>query len=157
TGILISILSLAKLIKYLLDTHPVLLWSFFFGLVLASTWLVGKQIKSKQSSVFILFIIGTGLAYWISTLQSSTSVDAYWYFFLSGAIAICAMILPGISGSFILLLLGSYHAVIDALHDRNMQLIAVFGAGCLIGLLSFSRILKWLFNRYKSLTLALLT
>ena len=156
-GILVAVFSLAKLIKYLLDTHPVLLWSFFFGLVLASIWLVGKQIKSKSVVTIILFIVGTITAYWITTLQATTSVDANWYLFISGAIAICAMILPGISGSFILLLLGSYHVVIEAIHDRELKLILIFGAGCVVGLLSFSRVLKWLFSRFKSATLAVLT
>lgn len=156
-GIGISVFSLAELIKYLLETHPVLIWSFFFGLVLASIWLVGKQIKSKSIATIVLFVIGAVVAYWITTLQATTKVDASWYFFLSGAIAICAMILPGISGSFILLLLGSYHAVIEAIHDRDFKLIAIFAAGCVVGLLSFSHVLKWLFKRFKSATLAVLT
>jgi putative membrane protein len=156
-GIGISILSLTKLIKYLLEFHPVLIWSFFFGLVLASTWLVGKQIKKRSIDVIVLFVFGTAVAYWITTIETTANVDAMWYFFLSGAIAICAMILPGISGSFILLLLGSYHAVIDAIHDKNVKLLAVFAAGCIVGLLSFSRLLKWLFANYKAGTLAVLT
>lgn len=157
TGIFISVFTLAKLIKFLLENHEVLIWSFFFGLVLASTWLVGKQIQSRKPEVIVGFLLGAGAAYWITTIETTADVQANWYFFLSGAIAICAMILPGISGSFILLLMGSYHAVIEAIHDRDMKLIAIFGAGCVVGVLSFSRVLKFLFSRFKTVTLAVLT
>jgi putative membrane protein len=140
-----------------LEFHPVLIWSFFFGLVLASIWLVGKQIKEKSFWTVLFFVIGTVLAYWITTIQATAEVEANWFFFLCGAIAICAMILPGISGSFILLLLGAYHAVIDAIHDRDFILLGIFAAGCVVGLLSFSRLLKWLLDRFRYMTLALLT
>jgi putative membrane protein len=156
-GIALSIFSLAQLIKYLLEQHPVLIWSFFFGLVLASTWLVGKQISKRNAVIGLLFVLGAITAYWITTIEATANVSSTWFFFVSGMIAICAMILPGISGSFILLLLGSYHAVIEAIHDRNLQLIIIFALGCGVGLLSFSRVLKWLFAKFKNATLAVLT
>lgn len=156
-GIGISILSLAKGVQYLLQEHPILIWSFFFGLVIASMWLVGKTIHKWNLSTVLSFIIGTAIAAWISTMQTVAHVDASWYIFLSGMIAICAMILPGISGSFILVLLGSYHTILGALSDKKIGIIALFMVGCVVGLLSFSRLLKYLFSHYKEITISLLT
>ncbi len=156
-GIGISIISLARLIKYLLETQPVLIWSFFFGLVLASIIYVAKQIERWNVGTMILLISGALVAYFITTLTPQVTDASYPYIFLSGALAICAMILPGISGSFILLLLGMYKPVLDAVHDRNIGLLTTLMAGAVIGLLSFSRLLKWLFNHYENMTLAVLT
>lgn len=157
-GIIISIVSLAKLISWLLENEPVLLWSFFFGLVLASVLYIGKQISKWNILTIIIFIFGTGLAYWITTLQPLVSENSSSLFmFLAGSLAICAMILPGISGAFILVLLGAYKPALEAIHNRDLEMIAIIGAGAIVGLLTFSRILKWLFNHYKNLTLAVLT
>ncbi|GGK57687.1 MULTISPECIES: DUF368 domain-containing protein [Flavobacteriaceae] len=157
-GIFISILSLAKLISWLLENEPILVWSFFFGLVLASILFIGKQITKWSILAVLLFLIGAVIAYYITTLQPLVSENSSPLFlFIAGALAICAMILPGISGSFILVLLGAYKPVLDAIHDRDFKLLAILGAGAIIGLLSFSKVLKWLFNHYKNLTLALLT
>lgn len=157
-GIAVSFISLAKLISWLLDTHPILLWSFFFGLVVASIIYVAKQIE-KWNVLSITLLIGTTfLAYIITTLPPLVSEDSSLLFiFLAGAIAICAMILPGISGSFILVLLGAYKPVLSALTNKNIPVIVVFMLGAILGLLSFSRVLKWLFAHYKNLTLAALT
>jgi putative membrane protein len=156
-GIVFSVLSLAKLVLYLLETHPVIIWSFFFGLIIASTILVGKTIKKWDIPVITFFALGTIAALYISSIQTIASVDSTGYIFLSGCIAICAMILPGISGSFILVLLGSYHVVLGALESRELGLIAVFLAGCLVGILSFARLLKFLFTKFKEITIATLT
>ncbi len=156
-GIIISILSLAKGVDFLLENHPVLLWSFFFGLIVASVWMVGKSIKSWNIPVIIALLDGTGIAFYISSIQSVADVNAKWYIVLSGAIAICAMILPGISGSFILVLLGSYQIVIGAIKDRDLAIIGLFAIGCAVGLIAFSRVLKWLFEKFKEVTIALLT
>ena len=156
-GIIISILSLAKGVDFLLENHPVLLWSFFFGLIVASVWMVGKSIKSWNIPVIIALLVGTGIAFYISSIQSVADVNAKWYIVLSGAIAICAMILPGISGSFILVLLGSYQIVIGAIKDRDLAIIGLFAIGCAVGLIAFSRVLKWLFEKFKEVTIALLT
>jgi putative membrane protein len=157
-GIIVSFVSLAKLISWLLDTHPVLLWSFFFGLVVASVIYVAKQIEKWNVFSVILLISTTVLAYVITTLPPLVSEDSSMPFlFLAGAIAICAMILPGISGSFILVLLGAYKPVLNALTNKNIPVIVVFMLGAIVGLLSFSRVLKWLFANYKNLTLAALT
>ena len=156
-GIGLSIISLAKLIKHLLETQPILIWSFFFGLVLASIIYVAKQITRWNIGTFILLITGALAAYFITTLTPQVTNASYPYIFLSGALAICAMILPGISGSFILLLLGMYKPVLDAIHDKNIGFLGIMMLGMVVGLLSFSRLLKWLFDHYENLTLAVLT
>lgn len=156
-GIGVSIISLAKGISWLLENQPVLLWSFFFGLVFASIYFVGKQVKQWSFPPIVAFLIGAAIAYMITILPASGSNDALWYLFLSGSIAICAMILPGISGSFILVLLGSYSTVLNAIHERDFAIIAVVGAGAIIGLLSFARVLKLMFAKYHDLTIALLS
>jgi putative membrane protein len=157
SGIAISIISLAKLITYLMEFHTIILWSFFFGLILSSIYLVGKKIKQWNVQKVISLIIGSAIAFYITILPPMSSPDALWFIFLSGAIAICAMILPGISGSFILLLLGSYEYVLTSLKDVKITIIAVFAAGCVTGLLSFSRFLNWMFKKHHDLTVALLT
>jgi len=156
-GIGISILSLAKALEWLLHNEPILLWSFFFGLVLASIIFVAKQISKWNLSSMIVLLIGAFIAYYISTMASLGGSDSYGFLFMAGALAICAMILPGISGAFILVLLGAYEPVLKALNNWDIKTIAIVGAGAIVGLLSFSKILKWLFNNYRNLTLALLT
>lgn len=156
-GIAISVLSLAKGISWMLENEPVLLWSFFFGLVLASIFLVGKQVKRWNVASIVAFILGAGFAFWITLLPPLAPSTSMWFLFISGAIAICAMILPGISGSFILLILGSYKVVINAVKGLEIKEILIFGAGCIVGLLSFSRLLKWLFAKYQNTTIAILT
>jgi len=157
TGIFLSVLSLAKFLSWLLEHKPVLLWSFFFGLVLASVFLVGKQIK-KWSLASVLFLIGGAvIAYYITTLPPNENVSGLPFLFLSGALAVCAMILPGISGAFILVLLGSYKTILDAVHERNIVMVTTVAAGAVFGLLSFARLLKWMFQNFRNGTLALLT
>lgn len=156
-GIGISIVSLAKLITYLLEHHSILLWSFFFGLILSSVYLVGKTVKKWNVGKIIGLLIGAAIAFYITILPPMENPNALWFVFLSGAIAICAMILPGISGSFILLLLGSYEMVLGAIKDAKLSVIAVFAVGCVTGLLSFSKLLNWMFKKYHDLTIAILT
>lgn len=156
-GIFISVLSLAKFLSWLLENEPVLLWSFFFGLVLASIFLVGKEIKKWTVSAVILLILGASIAYFITTLPPNENVNSLPYLFLSGALAVCAMILPGISGAFILVLLGSYKTILDAVHERNVVMVGTVAIGAIFGLLSFARLLKWMFKNYHNATLALLT
>ncbi len=156
-GIGLSIITLAKLIRHLLETQPILIWSFFFGLVLASIIYVARQITRWNLGTIMLLLIGSFVAYFITTLTPQTTNASYPYVFLSGALAICAMILPGISGSFILLLLGMYKPVLDAIYFKNFGLLATLMLGAIVGLLSFSRLLKWLFDHYENLTLAILT
>ena len=157
-GIFVSIVSLAKAIKYLLENEPVLLWSFFFGLVLASVIYIAKQITKWNFVAILVLILGSFLAYYITTLNPLVSENSSILFmFIAGAIAICAMILPGISGAFILVLLGAYKPVLAAVNDRDYKTIAAVGFGAIIGLLAFSKVLKWLFTHYKNYTLAVLT
>ncbi|WP_271406016.1 DUF368 domain-containing protein [Tenacibaculum soleae] len=157
-GVFISIISLAKVISWMLISHPILLWSFFFGLVLASIIYIAKQITKWNVITLFLAVLGAVLAYYITTLNPMISENSSTLFmFFAGAIAICAMILPGISGSFILVLLGAYKPVLEAVNNRNITTIAAIGAGAIIGLLSFSRVLKYLFKNYKNYTLAVLT
>ena len=156
-GMLTSIVLLSKPIKFALVNHPVLLWSFFFGLVLASIWLVGRQVKNYNIITILLFVLGAGVAFWITTLETLQGSDNLGYIFFAGALAICAMILPGVSGAFILLILGVYQIVINAIHDRDLKIITTFGVGCVVGLLTFSRVLKWLLNSFRAQTLAVLT
>lgn len=156
SGIFVSILSLANLFKFLLENHPVLLWSFFFGLIAASVFLVGRMIAHWNAVNIIGFIAGTAVSYWLTAVHPSHGLDANWYIFVSGMIAICAMILPGISGSFILLLLGTYSVVLGAIADHNFVLLTIFGAGCVVGLLSFSRLLSWTLRNYYNVTIAIL-
>ena len=157
-GVFISVLSLAKIISWLLEHKPILVWSFFFGLVLASILFIGKQITRWNFLTIFLLLVGAIVAYYITTLEPLVSENSSPIFmFLAGALAICAMILPGISGSFILVLLGAYKPVLNAIHDKDLKTIAILGAGAVVGLLSFSKVLKWLFSHHKNLTLAVLT
>ncbi|CAM1363858.1 conserved membrane hypothetical protein [Tenacibaculum sediminilitoris] len=158
TGIFISIVSLAKVISWLLTNHPILVWSFFFGLVLASVIYIGKQVTKWNIISVVLLVLGAILAYYITTLNPLVSEHSSLLFmFLAGAIAICAMILPGISGSFILVLLGAYKLVLAAVNNRDFTTITVIAIGAIIGLLSFSRVLKYLFSKHKDYTLVVLT
>lgn len=156
-GIATSVISLARLLSTLLDTQPIAMWSFFLGLIVASILLVGRQIQFNALPYSIGFF-GFGLiaALSLTFLNPMVASDSWLYFFLSGALAICAMILPGISGSFILVLLGSYQTVLDAVHERNLSILFVVALGAAFGLLSFSKLLKWLFSTYRNQTLTIL-
>ncbi|OIQ22806.1 DUF368 domain-containing protein [Lacinutrix sp. MedPE-SW] len=156
-GIIVSFVSFMRIAKYLLEQHPILIWSFFFGLILVSIYFVGKQITKWRPLTILAVIIGAVLAYYITSLPSMAANNNPWFLFFAGAIAICAMILPGISGSFILVILGAYKTLSNAFHDFDLKKIAIFATGAIVGLLSFSRILKWLFKNYHNATLALLT
>lgn len=157
TGIVISFVSFMRIAKYLLEHHPVLIWSFFFGLIVASIYYVAKQITRWRFTTYFSIIAGALVAYYITTLPSLAGSNNSFFLFFSGAIAICAMILPGISGSFILVVLGAYKTLSNAINDFDFKRLAIFIFGAIIGLLSFSRILKWLFKNYHNLTMALLT
>ena len=157
TGIAISVITLAKSISWLLIHQPVLLWSFFFGLVVASVFYVARSIDQWKLNILIMALLGAVIAYAVASLPVSQREAGMPFLFLSGALAICAMILPGISGAFILVLLGSYKTILDAVHERDLKIIAVVGVGAIIGLLSFARLLKWMFSRFKNATLGLLT
>ncbi len=169
-GIGISVLTFSKIITHLLATQPIMVWSFFFGLIIASILLIWKQITQWKIISIVALIIGIIITYYITIARPVSSPDSYPYLFLSGFIAIIAMILPGISGAFILLLMGSYETVIgtinqfrEGLTQMNMEMLStalmklgVFAIGAIIGLKAFSKILHWMFDRHKNTTLALL-
>jgi len=156
SGIAISIFSLAKLITYLLVAHPILVWAFFFGLVLASTWFVSKDITKWTWKTILSFIVGAIIAYYVTVATPVETPNGLWFIFLSGAIAICAMILPGISGSFILVLLGKYYFVMEAVKTFNIPVILVFICGAAIGITSFSRVLSYTLRKFHDITYAVL-
>ena len=157
-GIATSILSLAKAVKWLLENKPILVWAFFFGLVLASVIYIAKQINNWNFVTILVLIFGSALGYYITILPPmSSTYSSSLFFFLAGSLAICAMILPGISGGFILLLLGAYKPALDALGDKDFKTIFLLISGAIVGLLTFSRLLKWLFEQYRNLTLTVLT
>ena len=156
SGILVSILSLARVITYLLANHPILVWAFFFGLIVGSVYFVTIKIKKWNVAVILAGIIGIAIAYIITITVPAETSQALPFIFLAGFIAICAMILPGISGSFILLLLGKYEFILNALKNMDFSVIITFSLGCITGLLSFSHLISWLFRRFHDLTIALL-
>ncbi len=156
-GILTSVLSLARLITYLLAEQPIPVWSFFFGLILVSSHLVAREIQRWNWSRALSFVLGGGLAYWITVAAPMQWGHDPLSLFLAGAIAICAMILPGISGSFILVLLGLYPFVLGAVKSLDVAVLLIFSSGCLLGLLSFAGVLRWLLVRWRDLSLAFLT
>ena len=158
-GIVTAVALLAGLLHHLLAEHPVLLWSFFFGLVAASVPLMLREIprSNRGGATGVALLAGAGIAWWLTGLPPLVQSDAPLFLFVSGAIAICAMILPGISGSFILVLLGAYSAVIGALKELDLVRIAAFAGGALGGLLGFSKGLGWVFRRHRAFALALLS
>ena len=156
TGILISVLTLAKILEYLLIVHPILIWSFFFGLIIASAIFIAGKIKKWNPWIISGLILGTVLAFIITRITPAETTDAWWFIFLSGALAICAMILPGISGSFILLLLGKYQFILNAVNEAKLDVIIVLLSGALIGIISFANLLSWLLKRFYNVTVAVL-
>lgn len=157
SGIIFSIASLAQLVSYLLAEKPILIWSFFFGLIVASIIYIFRQLNHLRWQEWLGLWIGTLVALAVSVAPRMQGSDDLWVLFCAGAVAICAMILPGVSGSFILLLLGVYPIIIGAISDFNWQILLVFVLGCGCGLMAFSRVLTWLLHHYHSVTIAVLT
>lgn len=156
-GIFTSILLLVRPITWALENEPVLIWSFFFGLIAASVYLCGKLVKNWSALPWVGLLIGTVVAVVIGLLKAAPPTDSLIFFFFAGSIAICAMILPGISGSFVLLLLGAYGPVMAAVKGFDLPVILVFVLGCLAGLMAFSRFLSWLFLRHHDVAVSTLT
>ncbi len=156
-GMLTSIILLSNAVLHLLSNYPQMLWGFFFGLICASTVLLSKSIEKWDWLSASFFILGTASAYYLTTLSTTSIEPALTNVFFSGMLAICAMILPGISGSFILLLLGMYSYILGAVKNFDLLILGVFSLGCVAGLLCFSKLLSWLFSHYKNITMALLT
>jgi putative membrane protein len=157
-GIGISIFSLAKLLEYLFDNYPVLVWAFFFGLIMASVYYVGKTIGKWNPTILINFIVGTGIALMITFFKPAQENSQLYYLLLCGVVAVCSMILPGLSGSFVLVLMGNYRLVmIDAVSDVNLGILIPVIIGAVVGLLAFSHLLSWIFKKFRDQTIALLT
>ncbi len=157
-GIAVAIISLAKLFDFLFTNYPVYIWSFFFGLVLASVYFVGKTVEKWSPAVITTFVIGVIFAILISVLNPASENSSTIYLVLCGVVAICSMILPGLSGSFVLILMGNYQLVmIDAVNDRNLGILIPVGIGAAGGLIVFSHILSWVFKKYRNQTISLLT
>ncbi len=157
-GAILSIISLARVLDFLFIQYPIFIWSFFFGLIIASVIFVGKTISTWNISTVISVIVGTGAALTISFLNPAVENNAFWYLVICGVVAICSMILPGLSGSFVLILMGNYQLImIDAVNNLDLSIIGPVAIGCVIGLVVFSHGLSWLFKTYKDQTVAVLT
>lgn len=156
-GVLFAIFTLAKALSWLLANHPIGIWSFFFGLILSSALMVGRRIENWAPGTMAGLVLSAVVAYVVVGIVPTTTPDSRLFLFICGAIAICAMVLPGISGSFILVLLGKYHTVLEAVHRFDLATLIVFGTGAVTGLMLFVRLLNWLLDRYHTLTLACLT
>lgn len=164
-GMLLGLVVGVLVISHLLETQPILVWSFFFGLIAASVVYVARQIEKWTLVEIILLILTTALSYYITIASPSQGPQQLWFVFLSGFIAICALMLPGVSGSFLLLLMGMYQyivtdnvkALISNFNTESLVVVIVFGLGCLAGVLTFSRVLSWTFKNYRTPTLAALT
>jgi len=156
SGIFISVLSLAKVLEYLLENQPILIWSFFFGLVMASSYVVSRKITRWQYPKIVALVAGIGIAFYITSVTPTTTTDASWFVIFSGGLASCAMILPGISGSFILLLLGKYTFALHAVNEGVILDLLLLGAGAVTGLILFANLLSWLLRKYHDVTIAVL-
>lgn len=158
SGIFISIFTLARILGYLFENYPVYIWAYFFGLILASVYFVGRRIEKVGFWVVITFLAGTLIAVLLSVLNPATENTRTYYLVLCGFVAICSMILPGLSGSFVLILMGNYELIfIEAVNEFDMGVLIPVGLGAVLGLLAFSHILSWIFKRYKDQTISLLT
>lgn len=155
-GVIASIFSLAKLMEYVLTNFPIQTWAFFFGMIAASAVVMLVNLKNWKVSDALWAVIGLVIGVVICTLSPTTTPDDLWFIFICGAIAICTMILPGISGSFVLLILGKYEYIMAAVSEMNIPVLAVFAVGCVIGILAFSKCLHWLLARYERQTMLVL-
>lgn len=157
-GVIIAIVLLAKFFGYLFNQHPVYIWSFFFGLILASVYFVGSTVEKWHISEVLSFIIGTVIAVAFTFLTPASQNNSFMYLVLCGVVAVCSMILPGLSGSFVLILMGNYQLVaIDAINNRDTSILTPVLIGAVVGLIVFSHIISWVFKRYKDQTIAALT
>ena len=157
-GVGVSIISVAKLLEFLFQSYPVYVWSFFFGLILVSVWFVGKSIGKIDVAAAVSFVVGAAVAFGLSVMNPATENTAFWYLIICGAVAICSMILPGLSGSFVLILMGNYQLImIYAVSHFDMKIIVPVAIGVVVGLLAFSHFLSWLLSRYARQTMAVLT
>ncbi len=157
-GVGVAIIGIAKLFEYLFEFYPVYLWSFFFGLILASIYFVGRTIEKWTLGVIISFAIGASLAITMTFMTPASQNENPIYLVVCGVVAICSMILPGLSGSYVLILMGNYQLVaIEAISNMRFDILIPVGIGAGIGLVAFSHLLSWLFKKFKDITIAVLT
>jgi len=157
-GVIGAVVLLARVFDFMFNEYPVYIWSFFFGLILASVYFVGKTVENWRIGAIISFIIGTGLAVSFTFLSPASENNGFVYLMLCGVVAVCSMILPGLSGSFVLILMGNYQLVaIEAINNRDLSILFPVLIGAVGGLVAFSHILSWVFKRYKDQTIAALT
>ncbi len=158
SGVLVAILSIARLFEFLFAEYPIYLWSFFFGMILVSIYYVGITIEKFNWKVLVSFVIGTAIALLIAFGTPAKENSNFIYLIICGAVATCSMILPGLSGSFVLVLMGNYQLImIDAVNDLNLQILLPVVIGGVVGLLAFSHLLSWIFKNYRDITIAVLT
>lgn len=158
SGVLVAILSIARLFEFLFAEYPIYLWSFFFGMILVSIYYVGITIDKFNWKVLVSFIIGTAIALLIAFGTPAKENSNFIYLMICGAVATCSMILPGLSGSFVLVLMGNYQLImIDAVNDLNLNILLPVVIGGVVGLLAFSHLLSWIFKNYRDITIAILT
>lgn len=155
-GMVLSVFSLAKLMTFVLENYPVQTWAFFFGMIAASAIYMLADVKGWKIFYLLWMIIGAAIGVVLFTVSPAQTTNDLWFIFICGAIAICTMILPGVSGSFVLLLLGKYEYIMEAIGGLNWPILAVFGLGCVIGLAAFSKILHWLLGRWEQQTMLVL-
>ena len=157
-GVVVAILSIARLFEFLFDKYPIYLWSFFFGMILVSIYYVGITIEKFNWKVVLSFLIGTAIALLIAFGTPANENSNILYLMICGAVATCSMILPGLSGSFVLVLMGNYQLImIDAVNDLNLKILLPVVLGGVVGLLAFSHLLSWIFKNYRDITIAVLT
>lgn len=157
-GVLVAILTIARLFEFMFENYPIYLWSFFFGMILVSIYYVGITIEKFNWKVIVSFIIGTGIALFIAFGTPAKENSNFIYLVICGAVATCSMILPGLSGSFVLVLMGNYQLImIDAVNDLNLKILLPVVLGGVVGLLAFSHLLSWIFKNYRDITIAVLT
>lgn len=158
TGVVISIVTLAQILGYLFINYPIFIWAYFFGLILASIYFVGRTVKKWNIAVIISFLVGAGVALAISFLNPATENDGFIYLVLCGVVAICSMILPGLSGSFVLILMGNYKLVaIEAINNLRLDVLLPVMIGAGVGLVAFSHLLSWIYKKFRDQTISTLT
>ena len=158
SGVVVAILTIARLFEFMFENYPIYLWSFFFGMILVSIYYVGITIEKFNWKVIVSFIIGTGIALFIAFGTPAKENSNFIYLLICGAVATCSMILPGLSGSFVLVLMGNYQLImIDAVNDLNLKILLPVVLGGVVGLLAFSHLLSWIFKNYRDITIAVLT
>jgi putative membrane protein len=156
-GVGVAIISFARFFEFILDKYPIFIWAYFFGPVLASAFFIGKTVKKRNLGIILLFVTGITIAVFISLTTPGTQNDNFWYLLICGIVVMCSMLLPGLSGSFMLILMGNFQLMMESVNQWRFEILIPFLAGAVVGLIAFSRFLSWLLKRFPDATIALLT